>query len=322
MNLIKRSKSRQNLIYRAISGTHLALLLLLLSLLGASCQASVPEISNSTGITEPKTGTQQSGENNRETSQSVPEGVDQSGASHLTDPDAIRVAWQENPHADTYVLTEQGTNSACARCHSPVNWIPSMEDMPESCYSCKFTIEPPPPLIEEQNWEHIQCNVCHKVKKDEVAPEYAWLEIPPIEEYAQVSSSSELCLKCHSGAQLPGHPAVEVAGAHADMLCTDCHDAHTAAASCGPAGCHTALDEQPGPIPGHDSDHQAVSCAACHDAGNLIVQPDEEGYWVTFLPGEQEAAIAFTSHNTVLEAPCERCHFRGNPWGLKETLEP
>jgi len=316
MNLTQRPKSSPNLIQnRASPYTYAVLLLLVFSLLLVSCQASAPEISSASAG-------KQDAEGLAQTTPSAPEDVQDSGPSHLTDPEAIRAVWQENPHADTYVLTEQGTNSACARCHSPVNWIPSMDDMPESCYSCKFTIEPPPPRIEKEDWEHIQCNVCHEVKKDEVAPEYAWLEIPPIEEYAQVGSSSELCLKCHTAAEVPGHPAVEVAGAHTDMLCTDCHDAHTTAASCATAGCHTGLDAQPGPIPGHDPDHQAVSCAACHDAGDLIVQPDEKGTWRTFLPGKQEAALAFTSHNTVLEAPCERCHFEANPWGLEPAVEP
>lgn len=234
-------------------------------------------------------------------------------------PEQIQAKWQTGPHAQTYVLDSAGINSACARCHAPVNWIPSMDDMPESCYACKFEVKPAPPLIAENEWTHVECKICHEVKKKEVQAEVSWLEIAQIEQYAAVASTTELCLKCHVPAEVPGHVGITVAGAHAEMACSDCHDAHDMTASCGEAGCHETLEVAGAVIAGHDADHASVSCSACHDASGLEVGPDAAGSWVSFLPAaEDETAekTAFTSHNTVRAAPCERCHFAENPWGL------
>ena len=243
------------------------------------------------------------------------------------DPQAIEAAWNASPHADSYVLNDAGENSTCARCHAPVNWLPSMDDIPETCLSCKFEVKNPPPLITESEWEHISCNVCHEVdKKDNVKPEYAWLEIAQIGEYAEVATPTELCLKCHNEIDLPEHGVAQLGGAHADYECTQCHDAHDTVASCAAVDCHDDVVTPAEPIPGHDEDHQSVACVACHDAGEMEVGPVEEtGEWMTLIavsPKGEAAVIPFTSHNTVLEAPCERCHFPGNPWGLTENLSP
>jgi len=239
------------------------------------------------------------------------------------DPAMIQAAWQSSPHADSFVLDANGMNSTCARCHAPVNWLPSIDDMPESCFACKFEIEQPPPLIPETDWVHIPCKVCHiEDNKGNIQPEIAWLEIAQIGEYAEVGTTTELCQKCHSAIDLPEHEVVQLGGAHAAYACTDCHDAHGTVANCGAAGCHEEVIEPATPIPGHDADHQAVSCVACHDAGGMQVGPNEEmGLWTTFvLPEAEGAATALTSHNTVLEAPCERCHFSENPWGLSGNV--
>ena len=243
------------------------------------------------------------------------------------DPIAIEAAWNASPHADSYVLNDAGENNTCARCHAPVNWLPSMDDIPETCLTCKFEVKNPPPLIAESEWEHISCNVCHEVdKKDNVKPEYAWLEIAQIGEYAEVATPTELCLKCHNEIDLPEHGVAQLGGAHADYECTQCHDAHDTVASCGAVDCHDDVVTPAEPIPGHDEDHQSVACVACHDAGEMEVGPVEEtGEWMTLIavsPQGEAAVIPFTSHNTVLEAPCERCHFPGNPWGLTENLSP
>ncbi len=238
--------------------------------------------------------------------------------------ESIQAKWQESAHASSYVLDEAGKNDACARCHAPVNWIPSMEDMPESCYACKFEIDPPPPLINEAEWTHIECKVCHQVKKDRVEPEIKWLEIAQIEEYTAVESAQVLCLKCHAPADLPGHVNIAVGGAHVEMACSDCHEAHTLAASCAESGCHETMESASTSTPGHDADHAGVSCSACHDAAGLEVGPDETGTWVTFAPQAESTAATprtFTSHDTALEAPCQRCHFADNPWGLSLVEE-
>jgi hypothetical protein len=235
-------------------------------------------------------------------------------------PISIEEAWQTSLHAQTFVVGEDGSNSSCARCHAPVNWVPTMDDMPESCLACKFEVKPPPPLIPEEEWEHVPCKVCHQVKKDEVQDEYAWLEIAAIEEYADVASTSELCLKCHAGVDLPDHEPIQVSEEHADTTCTECHDAHATTATCSSSDCHEDLE----PIPGHDEDHQMVSCVACHDADNLQVGPnEEEGFWVTFMSVSsdgEETITPYTSHNMQVEAPCDRCHFPDNAWGLSEAV--
>jgi hypothetical protein len=234
-------------------------------------------------------------------------------------PEELRTVWQATGHANTFVVAEDGTNNPCARCHSPVNWTPSMDDMPESCYACKFEIDPPPPFVAEEEWVHVECKVCHREKKGNVEPEVAWLEIPQIGEYREVAGPNEVCLQCHQTVEVDGHPGPQLAGAHANMACLDCHDGHSLQAGCSTSGCHPALDGTPPEIPGHDADHASVTCAACHADGEPTVGPDEAGQWVTWAaaakPG-QDAAAAYTAHNTVKPAPCERGHFTDNPWQL------
>jgi hypothetical protein len=242
-----------------------------------------------------------------------------------SDPQAILTNWGSSAHADTFILDEAGNNNTCARCHAPMVWLPSMDDMPESCFACKFEVSDPPPLISESDWVPIECIVCHEVdKKGNVNPEYTWLEIAQIEEYAEVASPTELCQKCHTESETPGHTFAHLGGAHTGYECTDCHDAHDTIASCSSSGCHEDVVNPETAIPGHDQDHVQVSCAACHDADTMTIDIDEQsGIWTTFAPDPAggEALIQYVSHNTVLEAPCERCHFANNPWDLTNEIE-
>jgi len=237
--------------------------------------------------------------------------------SQETAPGSIQSMWEASPHAHTFVLDEFGTNATCARCHAPINYIPSMTDMPESCATCKFEIDPPPPTIAEADWKNIPCSVCHRIKRGEVDPKYAWLSIPPIDEYEDLASTTDLCLKCHGQIDLAGHEMPDLANAHAGYTCTQCHDAHTTTATCASELCHPNVLNQTTPLPGHDEDHDAVTCWACHDAAGLAVGPDEQGNWVTFLPG---TSIPYASHNIVKQALCERCHFLNNPWNLSAEV--
>lgn len=247
-------------------------------------------------------------------------GIPQEATNPPEDQDTLQIAWASSSHSDTFVVSEAGTNSTCARCHAPVNWVPTMDDMPESCLVCKFEVDPPPPLIPEAEWTHVECMVCHKVKKDKVQAEYAWLEIAPIEEYAEVVSVTELCDKCHLGDSLPDHATVIVGGAHQGYECTECHDAHDTTANCSTDGCHGDVLPITTDIPGHDEEHASVACVACHDASGLEIGLDEErGIWFTFLSPETGGG-PFSSHNIILEAPCERCHYPENPWGLIESV--
>jgi hypothetical protein len=239
-------------------------------------------------------------------------------------PDAIQVAWQGSSHADAYVLTDAGENNACARCHAPVNWIPTMDTIPESCLTCKFEIDPPPPFIPEEEWTNIECKVCHRAKKGKIEEEVAWLEIAPIEEYADVASITELCDKCHLGDGLPDHSQVVVRGAHEGYECIECHDAHDISASCSDTDCHEDVLATSTTIPGHDEDHASVACVACHDAGGMeIGWVEGESIWSTLIVSELEEEFPskpFASHDIVLAAPCERCHYPGNPFELSESV--
>jgi len=237
------------------------------------------------------------------------------------DPAAIEAAWRSSEHANSFVLDANGQNNTCARCHAPINWMPALEDLPESCFACKFELEAPPPTISEADWTDIPCNICHKVdKKDNILPEFAWLEIAPLGEYAAVASATELCLKCHDTTGIPAHGVIQLSGAHAGYECTKCHSAHDTKTSCDPAGCHA---EPTAPTAGHDADHQAVACVACHDGSGMEVEPNDDGIWTTFTSGTTETStdkFSFTSHNVVLEASCDRCHFLNNPWGLSDSV--
>jgi len=158
-----------------------------------------------------------------------------------------------------------------------------------------------------------------------VQPEITYLEVAAIEEYTEVATTTELCQKCHAPVDLPNHEVAELGGAHVDYACTDCHDAHGAAAvSCGSTDCHDDVIEPTIPIAGHDQDHQSVSCVACHDAAGMEVGIVEElGVWTTIVSGSAEfeqGAMALTSHNIVKVASCDRCHFEGNQWNLSGSV--
>jgi hypothetical protein len=228
------------------------------------------------------------------------------------DPATIDQAWQASAHASTYVLDDAGENNACARCHAPINFMPSIDEIPEACFTCKFEVRDPEPLIAEADWVNIPCYVCHEGDADDVDPGIAWLEMPLLESYAEVGSANELCLKCHGAESIPGHKFPLLGGAHADYQCTQCHDAHGTTASCDDEACHADVIDPAVAIPGHDDDHQDLSCWACHDAGGLEVAPDQDlGYWTTVVE-----SISIVSHDLVKEASCERCHFADNPWSL------
>jgi hypothetical protein len=232
-----------------------------------------------------------------------------------TEEEDLQVVWQRGKHADTFVLDDSGKNMTCARCHSPVNWLPSIDDVPETCLACKFEIEDPPPLVSESEWGHIPCKTCHEVDKNgEVEADFIWLEIAAIDEYAKVETTTELCQKCHVETDVPDHLVMSLGGAHADYLCTDCHNAHDTSATCGAVGCHDDVIEPATPIAGHDEQHQEVTCGACHDGSGMDIGPDDEqGMWLTFITGTQKPIY---THNVVLEAKCDRCHYTDNPWGL------
>ena len=153
------------------------------------------------------------------------------------------MAWEEGPHANTYAL-EKGPNTYCARCHSPQNWDTTATiDPPPNCVSCKFPNESEPriaqsnSLIREEEWQNIGCAVCHHMENGLASAEIAWLNIST-NYYETVTSSTVLCEKCHTDTETLRHSRDINEGVHADFTCTDCHDAHSAKASCTTSGCH------------------------------------------------------------------------------------
>lgn len=247
-----------------------------------------------------------------------------------SDPEVISSQWAAGAHASTFVVSADGKNNYCARCHAPIEWLPTLEDLPESCSSCKFELSEPPAYIAEEQWQSIPCKVCHQIdKKGDVQAEVNWLEVAALEEYATVENPNELCLECHSAVNVREHVGVAVEGAHQDFLCSNCHNAHGLTASCGDSECHERLQDPQNVIPGHDQNHRDVACEACHDGSGWVVGPHEEtGIWTTFAPwavdGEgnpENGSIAFTSHHIILESACERCHFSDNPWDLSAKIE-
>ena len=242
------------------------------------------------------------------------------------DADAISTLWQASSHAQTYVVDGNGENSACTRCHAPINYVPTVDEIPESCFVCKFELTTPPPLTEMSVWESIPCKVCHELdKKGNAESEMKWLESAAAGLYEDVDTSTELCLKCHIQVNIPNHkPEIMLSAAHADLLCADCHDAHSVEATCSNSGCHEDILSTP-EISGHDTSHEKVSCIACHDASGFEVGVDEEsGEWLTFtaieLADGESALVPYASHNISKEAACDRCHFSGNPWNLVDEV--
>ncbi len=229
---------------------------------------------------------------------------------------AVRQAWESGKHASTYVI-EEDKNNDCARCHSPLSWIPtSPEDMPATCASCKFTIKTPKPVA-KADWRNIGCEQCHKVEKEVLTKQVAWLNTAigqfdtTADPYEPVQSNTELCAKCHRG----GYEIALGTRAHAGKGCTDCHNAHSTKANC--ANCHPALKE----AAGHDKAHAAVNCVACHDASGLKVGPTQDKKtWLTFRPADPRGKPGdspYVSHDLQRKVDCARCHFPNNPWGLK-----
>lgn len=236
---------------------------------------------------------------------------------------AYRQAWQEGPHAQTYSL-EKGPNTYCARCHSPGNWDPAATiDPPPNCVSCKFPFEAVPrmatgnPLVPEEEWQSIGCDVCHRVNEDGVVEaQIAWHD-PVSGYYETVADATALCAHCHRDTETLRHNR-DVGQAHAGYVCTDCHDAHSAVASCTQQGCHDP--GQPDWQKQHDEHHDALACVACHDAAGLQVGPLEDGsLWMTFRTTEllgRANTEPYQSHQLQRDVNCRRCHFPDNPWDL------
>lgn len=246
------------------------------------------------------------------------------GQPVVSAPADPRTAWQSSKHARSFVADSQGKNNDCARCHAPMNWMPTdIGDIPATCQSCKFNLPAPKPVA-QADWKNIDCEQCHVTAKGVVTPQVAWLDATIAQfdtnanPYEKVTSNTALCEKCHRDAfKIAFGPVV-----HANMDCTGCHNPHSTAASCTMAACHPNVAKPATPIAGHDAAHAAVACVACHDASGLSAGPTpDKKAWVVFrvspVPGTS-ATVPYASHALQRKVDCARCHSEGNSWGLKK----
>ncbi len=182
-------------------------------------------------------------------------------------------AWSGSPHADTYDI-EKGPNTFCARCHAPLNWdYQAKADPPPNCVSCKFPHEAEPriaisnPLVPEEDWQDIGCEVCHRMNGNIASPEMAWLD-NATGYYETMTDSKVLCEKCHvtAGAIQRGITLGE--HAHKGYTCVQCHDPHSAMASCVNSGCHAdVLAASLLPSVEHANLTENSQCEGCHPMG-------------------------------------------------------
>ena len=230
-------------------------------------------------------------------------------------------AWQSSPHAQTYAL-EKGPNTYCARCHSPQNWdMAAKVDRPPNCVSCKFPNEPEPriaqsnSLVPEEEWQDIGCAVCHRMENGAADAEVVWLDVRT-NYYETVTSTTELCEKCHADTETLRHGRDVSGGAHADFACTDCHDAHTVAASCTTSGCHADFtDRYPEIIVEHQDQVNDKECTDCHPSvADIHMNALEEMPVVCmdcheYLMGEH-AQVRYQAAHSNLHATvtCVACH--------------
>ncbi len=240
---------------------------------------------------------------------------------------SIQQAWQTSNHANTFV---EGDNNACAACHSPRNWMPTDKStFPATCTSCKFEISTPKPVAKAE-WKSIECDICHRVDKAGVVSSevkalnalIAMFGSSPDEAWEPVTSTTALCEKCHTDVDAWHYKRDLGQSSHVGYTCIKCHNAHSNQASCTAAGCHPDALNPTKPVAGHDAAHAAVSCVACHDASDLKAGPVEgQKHWLTFReggPGGKSGPAPYLSHNLQKKVDCARCHFAGNPWGLKD----
>ena len=306
----------------------------ILVLLVVGCRSPESQSVSNGDSAEPQ-GNQVEDNNQGSESSDKPENTETVGGSGTESLIFAQQQWETSSHANAFVVDDRGNNNSCAQCHAPINWMPTLDDIPETCLACKFELEPPPPFIPENEWLHIPCLVCHEEdNKGIIQTEITWLEIPALEEYTSVETPTELCLKCHDTYNVAEHGLIIVGGDHKDINCTECHPPHSVAVSCISGDCHPDVYTAADAVPGHDEVHINVSCAACHDSAGWEVGPDEEsGNWTTYSPWSHEIKIGeadsiietgvtpFTSHEIVVEVNCDRCHFSQNQWGLIENVE-
>lgn len=209
--------------------------------------------------------------------------------------------WEGSNHADTYAL-EKGPNTYCAKCHSPENWDYSATiDPPPNCLSCKLTSEDEPriaegnPLVAEEDWMDIGCEVCHQMNGRLANPEYYWYD-NSTGYYEVVSSTTELCEKCHTNTktELIMHERDMGDEVHVGFTCTDCHDPHDPFATCSDCHLDIVMAENL-PAQQHIGITDKARCLGCHTEGMNIHSMEIQ------RTGEKDCLVCHDDFNNLTE---------------------
>lgn len=115
---------------------------------------------------------------------------------------AVTALWDAGEHNNVDFGTTPGTNTYCARCHSPLNWDPEAlrgGPVPGSCFNCKLgpmwrqnSLGSLP--VEAADFEPIGCDTCHE---DGIGPDVALWNNGTLG-YDAVATNGELCESCHA----------------------------------------------------------------------------------------------------------------------------
>lgn len=226
--------------------------------------------------------------------------------------------------------------------------INSQQDLPLSETQLSFSAGP--------HASSFSCERCHSIKAGEAEKQLVWID-DGSEQMEILSTSTQLCAKCHESQAAHSGSQETAQFAHSDFKCTSCHEAHNAEASCTQSNCHVEIKsvifaqiEKPqnhsdsgnpdshmcggsacheqaklvaqNPIY-HQPVHRNVPCYVCHDVTGMVVIMEDEQSWMTVLdPGQGNGAelLPQVSHTIGIEVQCKKCHYADNAWALNEIL--
>ena len=223
--------------------------------------------------------------------------------------------WTHSQHANTFD-DGQGANTTCASCKSPRNWDPKAivaQDQALDCNACKRVPGAPRPELEggvpvaQQDWHNIGCDICHiPVGNSYYTGLVFWNQA--LGQYESVSSTTELCAKCHEGTH--GFQVIEeqtASVAHKGWECTKCHGAHGTPSAC--TNCHNPSVGVGAQV---HAQHPQTNCTACHDAGGLSIWHDSDvssPHFNEYVPVRFAHTLrSWTSHDLRAQVLCQRCH--------------
>ncbi len=239
--------------------------------------------------------------------------------------DKASSTWLNSSHANSRFGASDSKNN-CALCKSPTNY--------------NDTLKLSNPVIAEQDWDGIQCRVCHNLHNRSVsgisgypvafynatASSYVNYSV-----YDKVSNNTELCEKCH---QPGGSHDSKFAGTHKDTLgftCTSCH--MNASFS---RGMHEfKVENTTSPATGCEVCHKSenhtfqftslhtdkADCLGCHDqmytaanvTGYAVTSDGNYGVWndsgiVTTWHLSHGSPATYKPHNISKDVKCDKCH--------------